>query len=96
MQFALVSLVKKMAIDHPYHTIFQVYKIHSFCWSEAYYVAYGFHPCNLPLDYFCMELQLISIAQNLNLHLINDILICTFACLTGGIVNVAFCTLFIF
>lgn len=26
MQFALVSLVKKMAIDHPYHTIFQVQK----------------------------------------------------------------------
>jgi len=24
MQLALVSLVKKMAIDHPYHTIFQV------------------------------------------------------------------------
>lgn len=24
MQFALVSLIKRMAIDHPYHTIFQV------------------------------------------------------------------------
>lgn len=24
LQFALVSLVKKMALDHPYHTIFQV------------------------------------------------------------------------
>ena len=44
MQFALVSLVKKMAIDHPYHTIFQVHKLYSFCWSEAYYMAYGFHP----------------------------------------------------
>lgn len=24
LQFALVSLVKKMAVEHPYHTIFQV------------------------------------------------------------------------
>nr|POE80200.1 serine/threonine-protein kinase atm [Quercus suber] len=40
-KFALVSLVKKMAIDHPYNTIFQVYKLYSFRWSEAYYRAYG-------------------------------------------------------
>ena len=46
------------------------------------------------LDYFCMELQLISKEQNLKLHLISDIFICTFACLTGGIVNVPLCALF--
>ena len=46
------------------------------------------------LDYFCMELQQISKEQNLKLHLISDIFICTFACLTGGIVNVPLCTLF--
>ena len=41
-----------------------------------------------------MELQLISKEQNLKLHLISDIFICTFACLTGGIVNVPLCALF--
>lgn len=42
MQFALVSLVKKMAIDHPYHAIFQVYKFYFFYCSEAYGMGYSF------------------------------------------------------
>lgn len=38
MQIALVSLIRKMAIDHPYHTIFQVINQVYFQWLIYYYL----------------------------------------------------------
>lgn len=59
MQFALASLVKKMAIEHPYHTILQVY------WQlyfSEYYICIYVPPLHfgLLIHTFCFGLVFLS------------------------------------
>jgi len=69
MQFALVSLVKKMAIDHPYHTILQVCA--SYLSSSNYFACFWSKICdctlmikeNINQTLFCQTIYFIS---NLN------------------------------
>lgn len=66
MQFALVSLVKKMAIDHPYHTILQVCA--SYLSSSIYFACFWSKICectwmikgNINQTLFCQTIYLIS------------------------------------
>nr|POE83202.1 hypothetical protein CFP56_53792 [Quercus suber] len=90
-KFALVSLVKKMAIDHPYHTIFQEpFVLNEWVmilwphWTRlSLFVCLFFFPGNWSMQYFIIYPDIFGGTKGIN-SLLRGCLWCKLSCTCGG------------